>query len=445
MNDLVPAGTIPLAGPMIMRQNRRRITAGMVVIAVAFGGGSTFAALAPLNAAAVAGGVVGADGRNRVVQHLEDGIIREIDVHEGDKVKAEQVLLRLDETRAEALADQLQGELDALKAMAARLMAERDSQQKVTFPTDLENRRQTNGEVGRILSGQEALFKARLDALNNERDVLVSRIAQYKEEIGGLDAQRQAAEGQIDLIEQEARVVRMLVNEGQERKPRLLALERDEQRLQGDRGNAIAQMARARQNIGECQLRISQLTVDRLNQVVTDLRDTEAKIFETSEKLMAAQDVLRRTVITAPIGGTVVKLNVHTVGGVVQAGENMMEIVPSDDRLLIDAHLKPTDIAAVKIGQTAEVRLDAYSQRRMPMLLGKVIDVSADAMKERPDAQSFFLVRVAVDKDSLDKLPNVHLAPGMPAEVMVVTGERTLLDYVVMPITTSLRHALKEE
>lgn len=447
MNDLVPAGTTPLLGPIILRQTRRRLAAGLLIMALAFGGGGAWAGLAPLNSAAVAPGVVGADGRNKVVQHLEGGIIRKITVKEGDHVALDQTLFTLDTTRAQAQVDQLQGELDSLRAMGARLAAERDGQDDVGFPGDMRARLATDAEVGRIIAGQQSLFRARHDALANERNVLGSRISQYEQEIAGLDAQRKAAEGQIDLLEEEIKVVRMLVNVGQERKPRLLALERDEEKLQGDRGNAIALMARARQNIGETQLRISQLDVERLNQVVNDLRDTEAKVFDTSEKLRAAQDVLDRTVVTAPIDGTVVKMNVHTVGGVIQAGENLLEIVPADDRLLIDARLKPTDIAAVRAGQTAEVRLDAYSQRRMPMVLGKVIDISADALHDdhAPNSPPYYQVRVAVDKDSLAKLPNVRLYPGMPAEVMVVTGERTILDYLAMPIASSLRHALNEE
>ncbi len=446
MNDLVPAGTLPpLAGPQIRLQTKQRIRVGLLVTVMAFGGGGTWAGLAPLNAAAIAPGVVGADGRNKVVQHLEGGIVREIDVQEGDTVKPGKVLFRLDRTRAQAQTDQLQGELDSLRAMAARLSSERDGLPNVQFPADLEQRRHADGEVERILAGQERLFQARQEALVSERNVLISRISQFKDEIGGLDAQRKAAEAQINLLEDEIRVVRMLVSAGQERKPRLLALERDEEKLDGDRGNAIALMARARQNIGETQLRISQLDVQRLNQAVTDLRDTETKIYDTSEKLRAAKDVLDRTVVRAPIAGTVVKLNLHTLGGVVQPGENLMEIVPSDDRMLIDAHLRPNDIASVKVGQTAEVRLNAYSQRRMPMVLGKVVEVSADALRERSDMPPYYLVRVAVDKESLAKAPNVRLSPGMPAEVMVVTGKRTLLDYLLMPITTSIRHGLTED
>ncbi len=445
MNDLVPVGTVPLATPAIRQQTRRRIRAGLLVTALAFGGGGTWAGLAPLDSASIAPGVVGADGRNKVIQHLEGGIVREIDVREGDRVRPHQVLLRLDQTRAKAQTDQLQEELDSLMATAARLTAERDGAQEVKFPPALERRRRTDGEVERILAGQEALFQARRNALNSERKILAARISQFSEEIGGLDAQRKAAEEQIALLESEIRVVRMLVSAGQERRPRLLALERDQDRLDGDRGNAIAMMARARQNIGETQLRISQLEVRRLNQVVNDLRDIESKIYDTSERLRAARDVLARTVVTAPIAGTVARLNLHTLGGVVQPGENLMEIVPADDRLLIDAHLRPNDIASVKPGQTAEVRLNAYSQRRMPMVLGHVVEVSADALRDRADLPPYYLVRVAVDKSSLAKMPNVRLFPGMPAEVLVVTGKRTLLDYLLMPITTSLRHSMTEE
>ncbi|HIJ63712.1 MAG TPA: HlyD family type I secretion periplasmic adaptor subunit [Rhodospirillaceae bacterium] len=434
-----------LSGPEILASTRRRIRAGMLAVAVTFGGGFGWMALAPLNAAAVAPGVIGADDRNKVIQHLEGGVVSQIAVHEGESVSAGQLLLRLDPTKAKAQSLQLQDELDELTAMAARLEAERDSRPTVVFPADLAARRQSEPEVERILRGQEILFAARGAALANERDVLVARIGEFTEEIGGLEAGRAAAEGQIALLDDEIQSVRRMVEANQQPKPRLLALQRDRARLAGERGNTIAQIARARQNIGESRLRISQLDADRLNQVAGDLRDTEARIYDTAQRLQAARDVLARTEIRAPIDGTVVRLNTHTVGGVVQPGEALLELVPAAGRLLIDAHLKPTDIAAVKPGQTAEIRLDAYSQRRMPMIFGTVVEVSADALRDRGDTPPYYLLRVAVDRQSLARLPEVHLAPGMPAEVMVVTGTRTLLDYVLMPIATSLRHALIEQ
>lgn len=434
-----------LTGPVILAETRRRIRAGLLAVGLTFAGGGGFMATAPLNAAAVAPGVVGADGRNKLIQHLEGGVVGRIAVRDGDRVRRGQLLLSLESTKAEAQVLQLQEQLDELTALAARLAAERDRRASVVFPASLSDRRRREPAVDSILAGQETLFAARRTGLANERDMLLARISQGQEEIAGLDAQRAAADGQIALLDDEIGPVRRLVNAHQQPQSRLLALLRDRARLAGEHGAAAAQIARARQTIEESRLRISQLDTDRLNQVVNDLRDSESRIYETTQRLSAARDVLSRTEIRAPIDGTVVRLDQHTVGGVVQPGETLMELVPADDHLLIDAHLRTTDIAAVRPGQTAEVRLDAYSQRRLPMMLGHVVEVSADALRDRGDTPPYYLVRVAVDRQSLDRLPEIKLAPGMPAEVMVVTGTRTLLDYLMMPITTSLRHALIEK
>ena len=436
---------LQLTAPAILAGTRRRIRTGILAIALTFGGGGCWMALAPLNAAAVAPGVVGADGRNKVIQHLEGGVVSRIAVEDGQRVRSGQLLLRLDQTKSRTQVLQLQNELDELTAMAARLQAERDGQNAVAFPGGLTGRRRDEPEIERICAGQEALFAARRAALADERDALIARVGQFQDEISGLEAERTAAEGQIALLDDEIGAVRKLVAANQQPKPRLLALQRDRARLAGERGNAAAQIARARENIGESRLRIIQLAADRLNQVVNDLRDTESKVYDTAQRLSAAQDVLARTEIRSPIDGIVVKLTQHTVGGVIQPGEALMELVPVDDRLLVDAHLKPTDIAAVKPGQKAEVRLDAFSQRRMPLIFGVVVEVSADALRDRGDTPPYYLVRVSVDRRSLARLPDVQLTPGMPAEVVVVTGERTLLDYLMMPITTSLRRALIEQ
>jgi HlyD family secretion protein len=236
-------------------------------------------------------------------------------------------------------------------------------------------------------------------------------------------------------------------------KPRLLALQRAASQLDGQRGQAAAQIARARQNIGELTLQIEQLSADRLNEVVDGLREVEVQIADLQQNRLAAEDTMSRLAIRAPQPGTVVRLLFHTVGGVVAPGTPVLEFVPRDDKLIIEARLKPEDIGFVQVGMAAEIRIHAYNQRRLPIILGKVTYVSADRLAEARSAekadkageQAYYLTRVEVEPESLRDLPSAKLYPGMAADVVIETGERTALDYLLTPITTSLRKAFREQ
>jgi HlyD family type I secretion membrane fusion protein len=427
----------------------RRVVLGAGVVVLLFGGGGLWMATAPLNAAATAPGMVSADSQNKTIQHLEGGIIKAIMVEEGTKVDTGQVLVQLDDTRANASFQLVVGQLWAALALDARLAAERDGSAGVTFAPELLARRD-DPAIAKIIQTQVQIFEARRDSLAGEAAILRQRVSEYREEVAGLQAQAVAIEQQIALIAVEMKDITGLVEKGLAPKPRLLALQRNASQLEGQKGQAAAQIARSRQNIGELTLQIEQLSAERLNEVVDGLRDVEGQIADLQQNRLAAEDTMSRLAIRAPQPGTVVRLLFHTVGGVVAPGTPVLEFVPRDDKLIIEARLKPEDIGFVQVGMSAEVRIHAYNQRRLPIILGKVTYVSADRIMEARSAdkaaeQAYYMTRVEVDPESLKDLPSAKLYPGMAADVVIETGERTALDYLLTPVTTSMRKAFREQ
>jgi HlyD family secretion protein/epimerase transport system membrane fusion protein len=430
----------------------RRVRLGAGLLVLLFGAGGLWMATAPLNAAATASGIVSADSQNKTIQHLEGGIIKAILVDEGSKVETGQVLVQLDDTRANASLQLVMGQLWAALALDARLAAERDGAAAIAFAPEL-LAKQEDPAIAKIIKTQIQIFEARRDSIAGEAAILRQRISEYREEVAGLQAQAVAIERQIVLIHEEIHDISDLVEKGLSPKPRLLALQRSASQLDGQRGQAAAQIARARQNIGELMLQIEQLSAERLNEVVDGLREVEVQIADLQQNRLAAEDTMSRLAIRASQPGTVVRLLFHTVGGVVAPGTPVLEFVPRDDKLIIEARLKPEDIGFVQVGMPAEVRIHAYNQRRLPIILGKVTYVSADRLAEARSAdkadkageQAYYLTRVEVDPESLKDLPSAKLYPGMAADVVIETGERTALDYLLTPITTSLRKAFREQ
>jgi HlyD family type I secretion membrane fusion protein len=436
----------PLTSTAIGASSRRRILIGVAVIIASFGGFGAWAALAPLNSAAIAPGALVVDSHVKTVQHLEGGIIKEIFVGDGATVAAGQVLLRLDDTRVRASVDQLTGQYRAARALEARLLAERDGAREIAFPDDLLAVRD-NPDVDKAIAGQRALFAVRRDTLAGDIAIQHQRIAQFNEEIIGLDAQRNSADGQLALLKEEIQVVEALLLAGQERKPRLLALQRARRQIEGDRGRFLASIARAKQSIGETQLQVSQLSVMRLKEATDELREVQIRIFDLRERLRAAEDTLDKMTLRAPQAGTVVRMSYFTLGGVIAAGQPILDIVPADDQLMVEARVRPEDIDTVRLGMSAEIRLDAFNQRRMPLLLGRVVQVSADRLTDRRTDIAYFTARVELDRESVKLVPGgaAALFPGMPAEVIIETGQRTALDYFVAPIARSLSRGFRED
>ena len=413
---------------------------GVIVIILFLGGFGAWAALTPLESAAIAQGTVSVNTKRKTVQHLEGGIIADILVKESEVVAAGQNLVVLDDTQAHASFSLIEVQYHSTAALLARLKAERDGLEQIRWPEWL--RQVVSGHD--MLVTQDRIFDARAQSLNNQSAIYRRQIAQMREEIIGLKEEIKAQDLHLDLLEEELRGMLRLVENGYEGKLRLLALKRRKAEVSGERARNRARIARVEQSIGETRLKITELSNARLNEVVEGLREAEAQMADLRERLSAARHVLSRTHVVAPVSGAVVNLRVFTRGGVVGPAEPLMDIVPAGDELIIEARVEPTDIDVVYPDLSAQVRLTAFSHLTTPILSGTVLQVSADSLFDERTGAPFYEARISLDPEQ-PELVDLKLQPGMPAEVMIVTGKRTPLDYLLEPIVTSFGRALREE
>jgi HlyD family type I secretion membrane fusion protein len=300
-------------------------------------------------------------------------------------------------------------------------------------------------QVRAAMDGQRRIFDARRNSLASKTALLRKRDAQVRTEIRGLRSQIRADDRQLELIEEELAGIRSLVRRGLVAKPRLLALERRAAEIGGGRGRNVAGVARAQQTIGETQLKIEELKTERLNEIVRELREVESQLHDLGERRSASSDVLSRTEIRAPIGGTVVGLKVATTGGVIAAGEAIMDIVPTNSRLIVEAKVSPQDIDIVRAGLAAQVRFTALSQRNTVPVDGEVVSVSADRLSDQFTPEGYYLARIGLPAGIQESLGGVTLQPGMQAEVMIVTGANTALGYFMKPVAESFNRAFRED
>ena len=439
------AGTdMPKAAPPLRSMTWPTVLVGLVIIGVFFFGLGGWAAMAPLASAALAPGVVSPDGSRRTVQHLEGGIIAELLVDDTSEVEAGDPMIVLAEVQSRASFDMLMDETHTLMAIHARLLAEITGAQDLNFPEPLRAAAE-DPSVADIMQAQSDLFSSRTRTQEGRQAILRQRIGQLRAEITGLDNHIVSQERQLALIDQEIVGVQRLVDQGLERLPRLLALQRAEAEIQGEMARNVASIARSEQSIGETELQMMTVETQRLDELNERLTEVRSQLAELEERRLASEDVLSRTVITAPVSGTVVNMNFHTVGGVIGPGEPILDIVPRDEDMLIDARVSPVDIDVVHEGLEAQVVLSAYKQRNLPRIDGTVRTVSADSLVDEMTGQPYFLARVEVPQESLEGLDeDIRLAPGMPAEVMIMTGERTALNYIIEPFVDTLRRSLRE-
>ena len=421
----------------------RTMVFGVVVLVLFLGGFGAWAMLAPLESAAIAKGVLSVSGKRKTVQHLEGGIVGEILIKEGDVVAAGQTLIALDDTRARTSFSRLNGQYRSATALKARLEAERDGSAQVRYPEWL---RQAAGEeeTDDFVATQDRIFQARARSLDTQRAIYKQQIAQLREEAVGLKEEVEAQNREIALLEEEIAGIRTLVKKGLEGKQRLLALERRKAQIEGGRALNKARIARVGQRIGETRLLIVDIENVRMNQIVAELREVEARMSDLRERTTAARHVLSRTRIAAPVAGTVVNLRVFTRGGVIGDGDALLDIVPTGEELVIEARVEPTDIDTVYPDLPAQVRLTAFSHLTTPILSGTVILVSADRLVDERTGAPYYEARVVLDPEQ-PALAGLKLQPGMPAEVMILTGKRTAMDYLLKPIVTSFRRALREQ
>lgn len=415
-----------------------------VVIAVLVLGLGGWAALASITGAVIASGSLTVISNSKTIQHLTGGIVSDIAVKEGDAVKAGDLIMRLDATLPKANLAIITKQMDELLARQGRLEAEREGHDVIRYPPALAKRRD-DPQVRVVMMGQAKLFRARTQAMEGQRKQLRQRVSQLRDEITGLEAQRKAKADEISMIGDELTGLEKLRAKGLVPKTRLVSLRRQAARLNGEEGSLIAAKARAQGRIAETEVQIIQLTRDRQAQVVSELRQVHLKISELIERRIAAEDQLRRVEIRAPIAGRIHDLEIHTIGGVVQGGKEIVKIIPSKDELIVEARLEPKDIDQVREGQTSSIRLSSFNQRKTPELTGTVSHVSADLMRDDKRQRTFYKVRIRFDAGEIDRLEGKELIPGMPADVFIQTGSKTALSYLIEPLTDQLGRAFREE
>ena len=417
---------------------------GFAVIGAFFVGGGLWAAAAPLSSAAIAPGVVSPKSSRQTVQHLEGGIIRDLLVHEGDHVVAGQTLITLEDVGARAEVQSLRNRYNQLIATEARLAAEREGAPDIAFPPALLAQLSDPG-IRQIVDAQVNQFNTRRANDDSRKAILRQRVAELQQQIGGLQEQLTSVERQNALIDEEAGSVQTLVAKGLERKPRLLALQRNQAELLGQEGDFKAKIAQANEAIGETKLEIMKTDTERTEDVAAQLADTQAKSAETFQGLRERDDRLARTAITAPVTGIVMDLRFKTTGGVIKPGENVIDIIPTEDALVIDARVATKDIEEVHAGLKASVMFPAYNQRTLPRLEGKVTQVSADTLTDERTGERYYTARVEVDRHKIHEMaPNIELQPGMQADVFIATGERTMLEYLLGPFLNVLNKSFRE-
>jgi HlyD family secretion protein len=423
---------------------RRHMVAGIVVVLVLAGGVGGWAATTRIAGALIAEGSVVVDSHVKKVQHPTGGVVGKVFVQDGDRVKAGQILVQLDDTVTRAnLAVVVKG-LDELSARKARLEAERDGAGTIAFPPELLDRK-ANPTVANAITNETKLFQLRRTARLGQKAQLQQRIVQLKEEINGQNAQQEAKGKEIELIHKELSGVRELYKKNLIDIARLTALERDAARVEGERAQLIAAVAQTKGKVTETELQIIQIDQDLSSEVAKDLREVDAKSGEFVERKVTAEDQLKRIDIRAPQDGVVLQSTVHTVGGVITAGETIMQIVPETDKLMAEAKVNPRDIDQVQVGQAAMLRFPAFNVRTTPEVNGTVSQVSADTTTDQRTGQSYYSVRIAMSKDEMDRLGDVKLIPGMPVEAFVQTGERTVISYLIKPLLDQFMRAFREK
>ncbi|WP_017930886.1 HlyD family type I secretion periplasmic adaptor subunit [Robiginitomaculum antarcticum] len=422
----------------------RYIKLGFIIVFLLFFCGGLWAFTAKIQGAIIAPGSVVVEGRPKIIQHLDGGLVGEILVENGDQVKAGNVLMRLDPTALTANQSLVQNRYYEAQALRVRLVAERDEKKdidwNVVFPVE-----DRNEIIAKAIADQEQLFQTRLRAYSGQTDQLQQRIAQARDQINGYEARIVTQKEQAKLVNEEANAFRELNRRGQGYKIRINQLEREFARLQGEINSSKSEIARIKNLIGETRIEILQVNRTRQEQVLTELRTTESLESDLREQLITADDQTQRIDIISPVDGIVHNMSVTTVGGVITPANPIMEIIPINDRLVIETQVDPVSIDQVYIGQATTVRLSAFNQRTTPELDGKVQNISASTMVDQYTGIPYYVVRVEIPQAQLARLNGLTLIPGMPAEAFIQTDERTVWNYLLKPATDQFNRAFREE
>ena len=422
---------------------RRFQVIGFLSVLIMVGVVGSWSVLAQLNGAVIAPATIMVESYSKKVQHKEGGIVGEIRVKDGDRVENGRALVILDNTETKSELAIIDGLLDEALAKRARLEAQRDRASVITFPAEIVARA-GEPELAAIMAGQTKLFDARLQAVVGKKEQLNQQIGQLTEQIGGLDSQKTAKEKQLSLISAELTDLKDLQSKGLVPISRVLAMDRETARLDGERGELVASKASAEARIAEVKLQILQIDEEDLSQTLTDMREIEGKVAELKERKLAVASRLERMVIKAPITGDVYQLAVHTIGGVIGPGELIMLIVPEADDLILQAQVMPQDIDQVRPGQIAHIRFPSFNSRLTPEVEAEVTQISADTSRTDQNSAPFYSVRLMISAKELAKLGSNKLKPGMPAEAFIQTEAQTPLSYFLKPLTDQFAHALRE-
>jgi len=419
------------------------LRAALIVIVLTTLGVAGWGGITTIDSAAVATGNFVVELNRRVVQHLEGGIVGEVLVREGDFVQQGQPLLRLDITRARAQLTTIRDDIDRTRVREAALIAERDEAANPTFPADI-LARQGDEKVAEILATQQNEFVARRASLQGQIEILTQRMVQLRSQIEGLRVRVRANDRQIVLVRREITMVEILVRQGLERQARLLGLQREEARLLGEKGEAIENIAKTEQTISETEMQRVQALRTRQEDVAKDIRETQSRLFELREREVAAADQLTRLDIVAPESGIVMDLRFTATGGVIAPGAQVATIVPREERLVMEAQVSPMEVDTLRVGMHATIRLSHAGARWTPVIDGTLERISPDRRVDEKTGMSYFVVRVGVSPEEMQRHPGLRLLSGMQGEVLIRRGERSVASYLIRPIMDRFSKALRE-
>jgi HlyD family secretion protein len=423
---------------------RRQTTAIVIAAVLLVAGLGGWAMTTEFTGAVIAAGQLVVDSNVKKVQHPTGGVVGKLNVREGQEVKAGDIVVSLDDTQIRANRDIVVKALNELAARQAREEAERDGLDKVTFPAELLARK-SDPDVAKAITGEQRQFEIRRTSREGQKAQLRERMIQLRQEIGGYEAQITSKDKQVEWVGKELVGVYELWEKNLIPYTRVTSLEREKERLVGERGQLMAAIAQSKGKIAEIELQILQVDQDMRTEVGKDLAEIRARTAEMIERKVAAEDQLKRVDIRAPIDGVVLQLTVHTVGGVITAGEAIMLIVPQTDTLQVEAKIPPQEIDQVRIGQPAVLRFVAFSQRTTPELIGTVVRISADVSEDTKSGARFYTIRLNVSPEEVARLSAVRLVPGMPVEALIQTSPRTVMSYLIKPLHDQLARAFREK
>jgi len=424
---------------------RAPIVAGGLVIGVFVLGLTLWASVSSISGGVVAPGQVRVESNRKSLKSRDPGVVRGIYVRDGDKVVANQVLLKFDDTVAKAQVAILEAQYMAGLAQRVRSEAESTGRKSFVFPAELRDRAATDLSVVTLMRNEEFLFRSRLDALQGQADILQQRIVQLRERQSGIQVQIDSIDEQARLSREELQGYQTLYEKGYAPKTLLLRLQRAIAQAGGQRGALLSDKTRTQEQIGETQLQLNSLYQERSSEAAENKRKADAVLADVGPRLGAAREALAATVVRAPVDGIVLNLTQHTLGGVAGAGELLLDVVPANAPLVVLAMIKPADIDEVRVGMKAQVDLAAYNAMKVPKVDATVLNVSADSLSNDKTGESYFVAELKIDPTDFRRMPKgVRLYPGMPANVMIITGKRTVMSYLLGPIGDIFDHALRE-